>query len=463
MKTNRFFPLLIPVVVLLLFASCIREVAQEANDTQNSLTREEAQVLYWHSRHNKAVSYKEAEANVETLIDLFSENTRSGGKKRILNATVLPSSGGGSSTTRSGEVPADTAVYLFNFADNGGFAMISGDIRTERFLCFVEDGNLNPDEEITNPGLAIFLSHAEDALKAQKERADSLTNALLPAATKKADQLSQQSTGTRSGIYISLDDGVGPLLTTTWNQDPPYNKYCKTTAGELAYVGCVAVATAQIMAYWEKPSWKPWAAMKANTDDESIAMLMSEIGTGVYMNYAVYGGTEGSGASSSNVPVYLKSGSVGLHSGNLTNYSSESWETNGFKQQLDARRPIYMRGNAIKVTTTTTTTTYYYFLGICYKTKTKTSTNTAYEEGHAWVCDGYRTFSCNNNGVITTPILLHMNWGWQSAWYYNGYYNATCFDTNMGSVTRSGTSGYYQYNLQYIPGIYAIMPTGGEM
>jgi hypothetical protein len=47
--------------------------------------------------------------------------------------------------------------------------------------------------------------------------------------------------------------GVGPLLTTNWNQSSPYNNYCPWGDGGRTVVGCVATATAQILAYWQWP------------------------------------------------------------------------------------------------------------------------------------------------------------------------------------------------------------------
>jgi hypothetical protein len=46
---------------------------------------------------------------------------------------------------------------------------------------------------------------------------------------------------------------LGPLLTTAWDQDPPYNNDCPYGDGGRCLVGCVATAAAQIMKYHEWP------------------------------------------------------------------------------------------------------------------------------------------------------------------------------------------------------------------
>ncbi|MFH1686662.1 MAG: C10 family peptidase [bacterium] len=46
---------------------------------------------------------------------------------------------------------------------------------------------------------------------------------------------------------------AGPLLTSYWDQGPPYNAFCPTGDGGLCVVGCVATSFAQIMAYHQWP------------------------------------------------------------------------------------------------------------------------------------------------------------------------------------------------------------------
>jgi hypothetical protein len=44
------------------------------------------------------------------------------------------------------------------------------------------------------------------------------------------------------------------LLTTAWNQGSPYNSFCPMGDGGRCAVGCVATASAQILAYWRYPT-----------------------------------------------------------------------------------------------------------------------------------------------------------------------------------------------------------------
>ena len=47
---------------------------------------------------------------------------------------------------------------------------------------------------------------------------------------------------------------VGPLLDTAWAQRAPFNNYCPMGDGGRCAAGCVAIAAAQIMKYWNHPS-----------------------------------------------------------------------------------------------------------------------------------------------------------------------------------------------------------------
>ncbi|MBC8312868.1 MAG: Spi family protease inhibitor [Candidatus Cloacimonetes bacterium] len=50
---------------------------------------------------------------------------------------------------------------------------------------------------------------------------------------------------------------VSPLISANWNQDYSWNTYCPSDGsgpGGYVYAGCVAVAMAQVMKYWEHPA-----------------------------------------------------------------------------------------------------------------------------------------------------------------------------------------------------------------
>jgi len=56
----------------------------------------------------------------------------------------------------------------------------------------------------------------------------------------------------KAGKFKSSGE-LGPLLTTSWHQGAPYNNECPWGDGGRTVVGCVATASAQIMAYYKWP------------------------------------------------------------------------------------------------------------------------------------------------------------------------------------------------------------------
>ncbi len=120
------------------------------------------------------------------------------------------------------------------------------------------------------------------------------------------------------GILPSIPKG--PLVTTTWNQDEPYNDECPLYQDQRCVVGCVATAMAQVMRYWQHPQQGSgnrcyyWALGKtsvcanfgittydwANMPDkltvsspqaakDAVATLCYHCGVAVEMDYSPYG------------------------------------------------------------------------------------------------------------------------------------------------------------------------------
>ena len=213
---------------------------------------------------------------------------------------------------------------------------------------------------------------------------------------------------------------VRPMLTTKWNQSPIYNNLCPYDGikKEHTLAGCVAVAMAQALKYWNHPAvgvninsythdrygtitayfnntaydWENMPTQLGSTtpyiQSNAVATLMFHCGASCNMNY----GTDGSSASVNgnhygtseyafkNYFGYKKS----LHSiwRDDTTYTDSLW-TETIRYELDNGRPVVYTG-------------YDY-----------TDTNDIV--GHAFVCDGYDTLD-----------RFHFNWGWggQSDGYY---------------------------------------------
>ena len=207
----------------------------------------------------------------------------------------------------------------------------------------------------------------------------------------------------------------GPLITTQWGQEEPYNNNCPTRNGVRCLTGCVATAMAQIMNYYRYPDngTFDWDNMDdtyySYTADQAaaVAKLMRSCGSAVSMSY----GTSVSTAYDEAVNTALVNnfGYLGsLAYVNRSRASTESWYEL-IKSEIDNYHPIYYSG------------------------KNSDNYNSI---GHAFIVDGYQI---NTSGTT----LFHINYGWDG--YCDGYYS-------LGNLQGYN---YYQY-------AYVNIKTGDE-
>jgi len=214
---------------------------------------------------------------------------------------------------------------------------------------------------------------------------------------------------------------VTPLIQTEWTQDEYYNDSCP---GECD-AGCVAIAMAQIMKYYNypvhgigqhcyipatHPEFGQLCANFGTTDyqwenmpnelvfstpqqNAAVAQLIYHCGVGVDMDYCS-SGWESSAYSWKALNAfkthfnYDQNAQLIYHS----NYSNYQWDKT-IRNELDAGRPLYYAGTCLD------TLSWYY-------------------GNHAFICDGYQ----NNN-------FFHFNFGWGGS--NNGYfYSSTVYYNN---------------------------------
>jgi hypothetical protein len=240
---------------------------------------------------------------------------------------------------------------------------------------------------------------------------------------------------------VTQKSSVGPLITTKWGQNKPYNNKCILTIEGKDYslvTGCVATAMAQVMNYYKYPkkgkgensyikryqynssiiehkfyskfenSYYDWNNMLddysgywySNTENQytnAVSLLMSDCGIAVNMNY----NTGSSGASSYNVPIGLKKyfsytfWDETNTKYNRNDYSNNDW-MNLIYSALNNNHPILYCGSGTG--------------------------------GHMFVIHGY-----DSNGKV------YVNWGWDGR--YDGYY--------MIDMLTPGTHNY-NYNQEMI-------------
>lgn len=401
-----------------------------------------AEVEILPAKQSPRLTYQEAVAVAQKGISWLEKSEKTRGKKgvRSINHSNTKAVVGG--TTRSGE-GADTLMYVFNFDNNEGFAMVATARDSEQLIAVTEQGNYTPGVDTDNEGFNMFARAAEEYVS---------TLAVTPGP-------GQIDPG---GPFYKIEyqeeyDTVGPLLATKWGQSGIYGNECPNSPYGVA--GCVATAMAQIMAYHQHPatmaltySGAPtssltldWDGIALHTGDCScgansttihnqISYLCREIGERVDMDYndaytdenGTYYGPS-SGAVSSDVPAALS----GL--GYSSNSTLIAYDLQTIRSNIDNGLPIYMKGAQI---------------------------DDDKRVGHAWVVDGYMTYTqmfityislASNNGPWRIDEIRyrytyypHCNWGWSGI--CDGFFNDGVFKTANAYQYDSSTGNSTSYN-----------------
>lgn len=142
----------------------------------------------------------------------------------------------------AGETLPVENVYVVNYENDEGYAILSADTRTDMVLAYSDEGNMNA-ERLENPAFRVYVELIPEYMKAATVLMDSEDMGYfgpVERAYKVDEILSYQS----------------PLLTyTKWDQGAPFNNnvpICAST-GKHMPLGCVPTALLQIMRYWQHP------------------------------------------------------------------------------------------------------------------------------------------------------------------------------------------------------------------
>lgn len=236
---------------------------------------------------------------------------------------------------------------------------------------------------------------------------------------------------------------VSPLLTTTWKQGSPYNTMCPTdTLNRKTISGCVAVALAQVMKYWNHPlhgegsysystancgtmsanfaaATYDWANMpntltsvSPSVNINAVATLIYHAGVAAKMKYG-YSSSSATTTSSNNPSTITGERALRTHfkyDKALHSVSRDAVDDSVFtallEEELLAGRPVIFSGHDVS-------------------------------GGHAFVCDGG-----NNAG------LYHFNWGWGG--YCDGFYQIGALNPAPGGEGGNATSHYNLENKMII-------------
>ena len=305
-------------------------------------------------------------------------------------------------------VSSRSGFYIFNSAvADKGFVIIAGDDRLPAVLGYSDSGSFDADD--VPPAMQEWL----DGYAAQVE-------AIAAGAAPEVRTVSRPA--------------IAPMLPVHWGQGMPYNVLLPHIEGSRyahAYVGCVAAAMAQIMAYWKYPPRPTQTIPGYTSDDETHQVPMPSLEPMDFdwenMHSICYVNDSTSTASMAvaNLMLYCASSLQSNYgqtstSGNIQNVPGVLMDYFGYKNTA-----CYIQRSDFS-TQSWEDAIYAELLACCpvayggYKLPS----------GHAFVCDGY-----DGEG------RFHINWGWEGK--SNGYFFLNLLnpdDEGIGSA-----AGNYSY------------------
>ncbi len=462
--TTRLFAVILPILAFGVMTSCTNDLDYDYGISEADLS-EQPQTPH-HITLTKALE------NLESMMsEMGMDNTRAlqRGKWTVQR---VPMSAFKPHTRSDGATETGDAIYVVNFDNDEGFAILSADDRLPDDVIAVSSrGNLidftpYPEEgyEDTLTLEDLYVPEDDDYLLGSVtpdrvigglvtnyviEWTDSIGGDLggrfpgSPPPTPPSDPI------TYTYEYQTVEH-IPEMLTTTWHQRSPYNDQCPNryhykgflgityttikpynfdafgewgsdfVKEEDLLAGCVAIATAQILAYNEYPALsdvlgenvvEDWEWLLANhttimdpeekaeaiaRQNELYAKLVHSIGVGCDMDYGFYK------QQSFTTPVAAKRYLEDIGYSNAERTIGYDLEV--VKAQLQNNCPVFIGAISGAV------------------------------NGHAWVIDGYKKVNTikigkNSDGEIVSTTIsstnqyVHCNWGWNSScdgWFATG-------------------------------------------
>lgn len=277
----------------------------------------------------------------------------------------------------------EASAYIFTPLKGKGFAVLSADDMAVPVLGYSDSAEIDPDN--LPPALIWWLGKQTERLEYLKSKGLDFTS---------------------SRSYAPADmTNIPVLMSTTWNQDAPYNAQTPLVGGVQSPTGCVATSFAQVMNYFKYPErgqgrinyldssglarvmsfnktfeWDQmldsYTGNYSQEQADAVSFLMKACGYSVEMNY----GSSASGAVSYKLAgaavTYFKY-DKGLYYTERELYSADQWSRLVY-DNLKNVGPVIYDGRSV-------------------------------DGGHSFVCDGY-----DGNGYF------HFNWGWGGM--SDGYY-----------------------------------------
>ena len=390
-------------------------------------------------------SIEEAKVIAINAIDILNgKEARSVARKLDMNNIQYVTS----VMSRNGQNINDTLIYVLNYADNAGFAIVSALKETEGLLAVTEEGSYNPNDEIIqgNEGFEMFMDVAEKYLESVR----SMRIPTLPEVPGSYDIEIREDTLSTTRVE--------PLVNVRWGQKDYEGAYATN-----GIAGCANVAMAQIMTYFCYPN--QISINYPNSSINSLTLNWNEIKKH-NIKHAIQNCTANNAAHEAIGHLHRQLGHLNSSNYNATSTGTSPSAVPGTFRQLGYTISNYKNYNVDYLCEDLSANKLIFMIGYGYDAIANEITG-----GHAWVNDGYVIYQIEESEWTKPTMLmdwtfvrkydpydrtyLHMNWG--GSGNCNGYFLANVlmpgtsieFD-NLGNGFSNMSGWNFDYNAQYI-------------
>lgn len=395
-------------------------------------------------------------ADLDATIALIDNNTSDGvyvrntrKKREYSNVKVIYCDQSGKAMDLSSNplraASSDKLLYVVEFADNEGSAVLAADSRIDESVLAITDegsildecmpvyeestgyeGNKFEDFSLYNEIENDYYVGATDVLALEycvRYAEDCIDNGASAGSSTAGSAVTKTETGNWTN-----GNRISPLLTTLWHQGAPFNNSTPNSRWTIFHdyvrgpAGCVAIALAQIIAYHEYPAnfsvngyLIDWDAVKnissvsnrlevGNTYDQTaVSQLVRNIGEWCDMVYMPSFGFALPRKARDCMSVYGYNNVVRHYGYDIAQINT----------MLQNNNPVFIASISGLV------------------------------GGHAWVIDGsiiqnrevkgYNAYGALVKTTTESRELLHCSFGWRGG-FCNGYYVSKVFDLNNGAT-----------------------------
>lgn len=432
---NKSFLILISAVTSFLFISCDNDMISPQLNREGEIDMQ------------KPLTLEDARKGMFLALSLF-DGTRSRNNERIISSEYLMRI-----APRARSSANIHSYYIFNFDNDGGFAIMTADTQPSTLVALADSGHLVPNEPIDNPGLEMFLLRAAskggdddepktgwigwyifpnwEPLRPDREDHHEVFQ-WVPGISKGGNSGPKPSTPNNPEEEYTIKYTnhevvceVQPICLADWGQGSCYNGALDDiSAGVKPKTGSLATAIGEIMFAYQYPvtlsgDTIPWTRMKARipmingTFDMKAKTIRSRLlkTLGSPENLDMQYGKDYSYASPENV---------------MRTLAAFGYSGTGVLNDYDSQEVLSEIKNG--------------YIAILGGSSTESG-----ERMHYWIIDGCKEMTCfaeaynSKNELVDTMTMvsryLRCNWGCEGK--HNGFYSANSFNATIDFTIKN--------------------------